>query len=80
MVIVDKAGRILIPANYRDRIGLVPSQKVLINGNCGRIEIWSPEEYLANESKDLELFNVAQEFDAQRGIQSMQEIGRLPEW
>ncbi|MDR1083748.1 MAG: hypothetical protein LBP22_02545 [Deltaproteobacteria bacterium] len=80
MVIMDKAGRILIPANYRERIGLVPSQKVIINGNCGRIEIWAPEEFLANESKDLDLFKEAMDFDAQRGVQSIQETGRLPEW
>jgi MraZ protein len=78
-VLMDKAGRILIPSNYRDRIGLAPGQKVLVNGIGGRVEIWSPEAYTANELKDMELFKAAQEIDAQRGLQSLSEMGRLPE-
>ncbi|MDR2141138.1 MAG: hypothetical protein LBR11_04995 [Deltaproteobacteria bacterium] len=76
----DKAGRILIPANYRERVGLAPSQKVLVNGVGKRIEVWAPEEFVANELKDLELWQSAQAMDTSRLEQvSPLDLARLPE-
>ncbi|MDR1872303.1 MAG: hypothetical protein LBS60_10385 [Deltaproteobacteria bacterium] len=78
-VSMDKASRILIPANYREKIGVDLGQKVIVNGAGPRIEIWSPEIYAANELKDIELWRAAQELEEKRALTLGPETARLPE-
>ena len=46
---VDKQGRILIPANLRDRAGIGKDATLIGVGN--RLEIWSPTELAAHEEQ-----------------------------
>jgi MraZ protein len=76
---VDKAGRVLVPASYREKIGVGLGQKVTINGVGSRIEIWSPEEYAANELKDVEIWRALQEWAELKIEGPAPESLRLPE-
>jgi len=40
---IDNQGRIIIPANFRERAGI--SKKVLMIGAMSKIELWDPETY-----------------------------------
>lgn len=50
---MDSAGRILIPKNYQVYAGL--DKEVVVSGNGGRMEIWTPEnfsKYVSLEPED----------------------------
>ncbi|MDR1608653.1 MAG: hypothetical protein LBT38_09640 [Deltaproteobacteria bacterium] len=79
-VTLDKVGRFLIPTQFRERIGLGLSEKIVVNGTGKRIEIWKPEDFQANELVDLEVWKSALDLDAQRATQLPVDAPRLPEW
>ncbi|MDR1576687.1 MAG: hypothetical protein LBT86_00455 [Deltaproteobacteria bacterium] len=78
-VSLDKAGRILISAFFREKIGVDLGQKVLVTGVGKKIEVWTPEDFQANELKDLEIWRAAQALDERRGAQLPVDAPRLPE-
>jgi MraZ protein len=73
---LDKVGRVLIPASFRERVGLVKEAVVL--GVSDKIEIWTREALEESDAKAIELFEAALAAEAQAGAS---EAGlRLPHW
>ncbi len=49
---MDKAGRIVIPASLRERIGLVPGPvDLILDGNGIRIEIEAPDNVVEKDGR-----------------------------
>jgi MraZ protein len=78
MVNLDKAGRILIPTSYREKIGVDLGQKIIVNGVGDRIELWSPADYETNQLSDLEIWRAAQELEKRRSEENGAPAFRLP--
>jgi MraZ protein len=76
---VDKAGRILINANYREKVGLGLCEPVIVNGAGAKIELWAPAEFKANELSDLEIWEGARRLEESIYAKSEAKSFRLPE-
>lgn len=49
---MDKAGRIVIPAALRERVGLIPGQvDLILDGNGIRIEIDAPDNLIEKDGR-----------------------------
>ncbi|MBQ3106732.1 MAG: division/cell wall cluster transcriptional repressor MraZ [Eggerthellaceae bacterium] len=52
---VDASGRIGLPQEAREKVGI--DKEVVVLGNTGRFEVWAPDRYQADsEEFDLSLF------------------------
>jgi MraZ protein len=74
-VSVDKAGRILLPADYRKHIGL--DKDAVVVGVNDKIEIWEAETYKAYE---LEAIRRRQEREAADEAAQVPPSRGLPRW
>ncbi len=62
---VDKQGRILIPANLRDKVGI--QKEVVFAGDRNKVQVWSKESYHAYEAEIADADEVAEKV-AEYGI------------
>jgi MraZ protein len=74
---IDKAGRILIPASYRERAGIVREATVV--GVFEKMEIWSPTALAEGEAKAAEMLEAAMAAEAAAGA-GAEDGPRLPQW
>lgn len=75
-VTLDKVGRILIPASFRERAGLVKDTAVL--GVSDKMEIWSPEALEESDKQALERLEAA--LAAEADSMGPEAGPRLPQW
>jgi DNA-binding transcriptional regulator/RsmH inhibitor MraZ len=82
-VTIDKAGRILIPAIFRERAGIVRETAVL--GVSDKMEIWAPAVLAESDAASFERLSEALAAEAQGALSAhaarAAEPGqRLPRW
>ncbi|MDR1110236.1 MAG: hypothetical protein LBP92_05970 [Deltaproteobacteria bacterium] len=73
---VDRSGRILISAYYRERAGL--GAEVAVLGVADKIEIWDPAELAAQEERAREAWELALAAEAGRAPGGGGDEPRLP--
>jgi MraZ protein len=73
---LDKAGRVLLPAVYRNRAGI--DKEAVVLGILDKMELWAPEKY------EKHMLEAAQQWaDSLAGESSQKDkasAARLPAW
>ncbi|MDR1657347.1 MAG: cell division/cell wall cluster transcriptional repressor MraZ [Deltaproteobacteria bacterium] len=82
-VALDRVGRILIPAIFREKASLVREASVL--GVADKLEIWSPDRLREQEQKAADLWQQALDLERARplthgGTEGYGDAPRLPQW